>query len=176
MAKGNTIEIAGVQQLDPGVKWVFRVNSYLFAIFFIIFVNFFLLGVSPIFDLPFYAFVPLVLIVAIILVEVFVRWSYNYWKYEFVKESLKIENGIIWKTYKSIPYERIQNVDIRRGILARLLGFSTIDIQTAGYSGSYGGRGGMAARSEGHLPGVGVERAEQIREMVMKKIGRKSGL
>ena len=175
MASESKFGITGVRQLHPGVKWVFRVNSYFSALFISIFISFFLFGVSSVLRFPLYAFAPVVLIVFIVLVEVFVRWSYNNWKYEFVKEGLKIERGIIWKTYKSIPYERIQNVDIRRGIIARLLGFSTLDIQTAGYSGfGSGGRG--VAMSEGHLPGVSIDDAEKIRGMIMKKIGRKSGL
>ena len=39
---------------------------------------------------------------------------------------------MIWKRYVTIPYDRIQNVDIYRGVLARLLGLSDLNIQTAG--------------------------------------------
>ena len=95
-------------------------------------------------------------------------WAYRNWKYEFTHDSLKIEKGVIIKKYKSIPYERIQNVDITRGILARIAGFSTIDIQTAGYS-AYAAKGGVG-QSEGHLPAVSIEGAEQIREFLMKRI------
>jgi len=109
------------------------------------------------------------LIVALICVEIYARLSYNNWEYEFTDMNLKLERGIIWKKYSNIPYERVQNVDIRRGIIARMLGFSTVDIQTAG--ASYSPRGG--ARSEGHIPAVGVKHAEEIREFVMHKISRK---
>jgi len=75
----------------------------------------------------------------------------------------------------NISYERIQNVDITRGILARMLGFSSVNIQTAGYS--YTPRGRVA--SEGYLPAVDMAEAEKIREFVMKKVtkrGRSQGL
>ena len=86
--------------------------------------------------------------------------------------NLKLERGIIWKKCSNIPYERVQNVDIHRGIIARMNGFSTVDIQTAGLHMSYGQRGG--ARSEGHIPAVAIEHAEKIREFVMHKVSRKS--
>lgn len=170
------IDIKGIQKLHPAVRWAFRISMYTMTIFLLFFFSLSLLSFSRSSGFQLYLFVPAVVVLAIVIGEVFVRLTYNNWKYEFVKEGLKIERGVIWKTYKSIPYERIQNVDIRRGIMARIFGFSTVDIQTAGYSGFYSGRGGMAAMSEGHLPGVSIERAEEIREMIMKKIGRRSGL
>ena len=45
---------------------------------------------------------------------------------------MKLEKGVIYKVYTNIPYERIQNIDIYRGIIARLCGFSAVSVQTAG--------------------------------------------
>ena len=102
----------------------------------------------------------------IVIAEVYARMAYNRWKYEFTPTNLKIEKGIIWKKYSNIPYERVQNIDIHRGIIARIFGFSTIQIQTAGFSGM--------PYSEGNIPAVGIEHSEKIREFLMKKItGRK---
>jgi len=86
---------------------------------------------------------------------------------------MKIEKGVIWKKYISIPYERIQNVDIYRGILARILGLSDLHIQTAGYS-AYG-KHGMG--SEGRFPGLDTRTAEQLREQLVKRAkGTRQGL
>ena len=104
--------------------------------------------------------------------------AYNRWFYEFTTTNLKIEKGIIWKKYSNIPYERIQNIDIHRGVLARMLGFSTVDIQTAGFHIVYSKSGGMPI-SEGHIPAVSPEGAEKIREFLMKKLslrGKGQGL
>ena len=76
----------------------------------------------------------------------------------------------IWKRYVSIPYARIQNVDIHRGLLARILGLSDILIHTAGY----GGIGSRGIGSEGRLPGLDKVEAERIREELLQK-ARKSG-
>ena len=73
--------------------------------------------------------------------------------------------NIIWKKYVSIPYDRIQNVDIYRGIWARIFGLSDIQIQTAGgiTAGSYG------AFSEGRLIGVSKEEAERLRDELIRR-------
>jgi membrane protein YdbS with pleckstrin-like domain len=120
--------------------------------------------------------VPLVILL-ILIAEIYARLSYRFWGYEFTKNELKIEKGIIWKTYKSIPYGRIQNIDIKRGVLARIIGFSTLEIQTAGYSAISANGRSYGTHSEGYLPAVSVDESEKIRSMLIKKIGnRKQGL
>ena len=103
----------------------------------------------------------------IIVAEIYARMSYNRYLYEITHDAVKVEMGIIWKKYTSIPYERVQNVDITRGIIARMIGFSTVNIQTAGY-------GVQNVRSEGYIPAVSVENAEKIRNFLMKKISKRS--
>ena len=85
--------------------------------------------------------------------------------YCFVRQIL----GVINKKYVSIPYSRIQNVDINRGLLERMFGLSTLKIQTAGASAttSLGSRG-----AEGVLPGLSQEVAEQLRgELIARSHG-----
>ena len=78
---------------------------------------------------------------------------------------------MIWKTYSNVPYERVQNVDIRRGIIARIFGFSSVNIQTAGYSGYV--RGGYAYGSEGYIPALDMGEAERVRDFLMKRISKR---
>lgn len=104
---------------------------------------------------------------------VWAKWSYQFWRYQLDKSAIRIEKGVIWKKYISIPYERVQNVDIYRGVFARILGLSDLQIQTAGYSG-YGqyGRG-----TEGRLPGLDIQVAEKLRDELIKKVkGTEQGL
>lgn len=107
--------------------------------------------------------------VSAFLAALWAGWAYNNYKYQLTEDTVKIEKGVIWKHYVSIPYERIQNVDIHRGILARILGLSDLQIQTAGISGFY--------LSEGRLPGLDTQTAEQLRDGLIKKVkGTKQGL
>ena len=95
-------------------------------------------------------------------------WIYNVYAYRFyrysVEEScLKVEKGIIWKTYKSIPYKKIQNVDISRGVLDRILGLSNLNVQTAGSSYP------NLQTYEGSLPGLSFQTAQDLQKELTKK-------
>lgn len=103
--------------------------------------------------------------------------THRFWKYELTEHSLKIEKGIIWKKYISIPYDRVQNVDIYRGLIDRILGLSDLHVQTAGYSGSFSGHRKRGIASEGRLPGLAPEIAEQLRDRLIKRTrGVRQGL
>jgi putative membrane protein len=168
-----------LKQLHPGAKWLFRITGFFSGIFFAFFLSLFIGGFlfSLINDGEanfawIFAVLPVFLIILLIWAEVYARLSFRFWKYEFTEDQLRIERGIIWKRYSNIPYQRIQNVDITRGIIARLLGFSSVNIQTAGYSMPVNHRG---FQSEGYIPAVSVEEAENIREFVVKKISKRKG-
>ena len=83
------------------------------------------------------------------------------------EDEFKIERGVINKEYISIPYNKIQNVDIQRGLIARFLGLSDLQVQTAGYGATGGLRPGG---SEGRLPGLDVDIADEIRKNIMKRV------
>jgi len=101
---------------------------------------------------------------------VWANLTYKYWQYELAEDSFRKESGVIWKKYVSVPYERIQNIDINRGLFARILGLSDVQIQTAGSSAVSYGRGGLAgAGAEGRLPGLGKDVAEKLRDELIKK-------
>ncbi|MEX2514752.1 MAG: PH domain-containing protein [Candidatus Paceibacterota bacterium] len=93
-----------------------------------------------------------------------VRWYY----YEVAPDEFKKEYGVISKSYTSIPYSRIQNVNIERSLLERMLGISTLQIQTAGT--------GMI-QAEGRVPGIEKDTAEEVREAILSKSrsGRQAG-
>jgi len=166
--------------LHPGARWLFRLKAYFSLIVPLLFLTawsssfIFTIGLKS--SGATYLFLAIIFIIIIFLIlvliigEIYARMAYNRWFYEFTPENLKLERGIIWKKYSNVPYERIQNVDVTRGILARLLGFSTLSIQTAGYSGGNGRYASM--QSEGYIPAVSTEVAEKIRDYVISKISK----
>ncbi len=171
-----------MEKLHPGARWLFRIGGYVGAFVFMMFLGWVLFpvigvlgalifGAEAIVAIVFIGFIVYVVLI-IIVAEVYARMAYDRWFYEFTSTNLKIERGIIWKKYSNVPYERVQNVDIHRGIIARMCGFSTVAIQTAGFSYSPRGRG---AGAEGSLPAVSVEKAEKIRDFLMGKISKSSG-
>lgn len=176
-----------MQQLDPKAVWLFFISYILRWAFLIIFIGIFSFasfstkrGEMPLAPaVPFY--ITLVwnwgwLIVPLLIVALY-AWAsltYRFYRYELRADGFRKEFGVIYKRYVTIPYERIQNVDIYRGIWARILGLSDLQIQTAGASAV----GGNTARglSEGRLPGLSREVAEQLRdELVRRAKGGKTG-
>ena len=163
-----------MKQLHSGAKWVLRLWAYSAMIFLSFFITMFLLG----FILQFaseswlsvvWSYLIFYIIIILVVGEIYAQMAYNRWFYEFTGSQLRFERGIIWKKYTNIPYERIQNVDITRGIIARILGFSTVNIQTAGFS-AVPNRNAFA---EGYIPAVSVVEAEKIIEFVIKKVSKK---
>lgn len=117
----------------------------------------------------------LVILIFIGLCYIWARLSWRFWRYQLTEEAYKSERGVIFKRYVSIPYERIQNIDIYRGILDRILGLSDLQIQTAGY-GAAGGHGLRGFGSEGRLPGLDRQTAENLRDELIKRAKGKSGV
>ena len=114
----------------------------------------------------FYLFVFYLLFV--LLSWIIAKYSYHFYKYELGKEALKIEKGIIWKKYINIPYSKIQNVDISRGIWDRVLNLSTVHVQTAGFSYP------SPLLQEGKIPGLSVQTAKDIQEDLTQRVSSQS--
>ncbi|MBU4360323.1 PH domain-containing protein [Patescibacteria group bacterium] len=165
-------------QLHPKAKWLFFFRSFIGALttFIIIFVfaiiPTLLSNGSGTFTFLVISFV--VFLIIAILSYIIATLNYKFYKFELTEDAYKSERGIIHKRYISIPYERIQNVDIHRSLLARMLGLSELLIHTAGY----GAAGSKGTGSEGKLPGLSVEDTEKVRDALiqMAKGKKESGL
>jgi len=188
-----------MQKLHPKAVWLFFLRFFGLAFFLVLMISFWLVPMLSSFFIDeleesagvegtqladFYgkfwilaigAAVLIYLILVSVIAYIWARLSYRYWGYELAANALKIEKGVIYKKYISIPYERIQNVDIYRGLMARILHLSVLHIQTAGYSGGHGR--GHGWRTEGRLPGLAPQTAEELREKLVQKIkGGRQGL
>lgn len=149
-------------QLHPGFKWKSRFLLWFSGAFLLVPLLIFTLIFAANTASPGAALLTVFFIYIIvwpIITEVFVQLSYRSWKYELTKTGVNIERGILSKRYSSIPYSKVQNVDVRRGIFARMLGYSEVYIQTAGYSSP-------RVQSEGYLPAIG----DAERDIIMKRM------
>lgn len=162
-----------MQHLHPKAKWLFfwsysivpvMINIPILFILTIFFIG----GTWPLRGLILFIYL-LFASLFFLFLYLWSTWAYNNYKYLLKEDVIRIERGVIWKKYSSIPYERVQNIDIHRGILARILGLSDLQIQTAGYSGY--------TLTEGRIPGLDPKLAEHLREELIKKVqGTKQGL
>jgi uncharacterized membrane protein YdbT with pleckstrin-like domain len=169
-----------MKQLDPKAVWLFFVTFALRWFIVIVIFSFWvfslfltrnvgiLVGAPVPFSglLSFFWIVPLG---CLALCFVWAKLTYRFYRYELTDAGFRKESGVIYKKYVTIPYDRIQNVDIYRGILARLLGLSDLQIQTAGASASFGRYGARGMGAEGRLPALSREVAEQVRDELVQR-------
>lgn len=96
-------------------------------------------------------FVPIA--VAVGLGALLVNWIvWRRFSYGLGAREIVIESGVLSRNRRSIPFARIQDVDIERGPLERLLGLAKVRIETGG-----------AGSDEGVLDSLSVREADRLR-------------
>ncbi|WP_339103662.1 PH domain-containing protein [Haloterrigena salinisoli] len=53
-------------------------------------------------------------------------------EYGITPDTFDVASGVFARRSREIPYERIQNVDVRQGVVQRLLGLAVVSLETAG--------------------------------------------
>ena len=85
-----------------------------------------------------------------------VKWvGWRRFRYGVGQEVIVIESGILNRNRRSIPFDRVQDVDIERSFLARLFGLAKVRIET-----------GAGGKDEGLLDSVSLAEAHRLRETV----------
>ena len=95
-------------------------------------------------------------IITVMVVGVFLYWR----RFEFRvgANEIRIDSGILSRTHRSIPFDRIQDVDISQGPIARLLGLARVKFETGASAGDKDDDGALAA--------IALPRAEALRDQV----------
>ncbi|MFX1452073.1 MAG: PH domain-containing protein [Promethearchaeota archaeon] len=111
-----------------------------------------------------YIYIPIVIIIVALVavtgpvVVSIISWIYTkkYVKsftYKLTSSHLEIKQGVFTKNKVTIPYSRVQNINIVNGIFDRIYNIYTVLIETAGISGVQA-QGGNIGRPEGYIPGL----------------------
>lgn len=104
-----------------------------------------------------------IVIALVLLFSLFFRWiAWLRFRYHIGEHDIRIEKGILSRTARSIPYERIQDVSIEQKPLARMMGLGEVKFETGGGKGD-----------DAKLSFVSLAEAERLRELVR---ARKSGV
>jgi putative membrane protein len=101
-----------------------------------------------------YALTVALLLFVVMAVGILFYW--NKFSFRVGENEIRIDSGLLSRTHRSIPFDRIQDVDITQGPLARVLGIARVRFET----------GGSAGQEEGVLQAIRLERAEQLRTLV----------
>lgn len=96
---------------------------------------------------------------------------YNHFYFSVEAEGLRIEYGIINKRHVTIPFAQIQNVNITRTLIDRILGIGKLEIESAGsaYDTKREIVGGTRSKAEGFLPGLSMKEAEHLHDLLLQK-------
>ena len=99
------------------------------------------------------------LLVAIILVSVGYSWvRWRRFVYTIGDEDIRVDSGVINRTARSVPYERIQDVSLEQKLIPRLFGLVEVRFET-----------GAGGKDELKLAYVSRDEGERLRELVRER-------
>lgn len=100
-----------------------------------------------------------VIILAVLFISLFFRWlAWLRFRYHVGDHDIRVEKGILNRTARSIPYDRIQDVSIEQKPLARVMGLGEVKFETGGGDGD-----------DAKLSFVTVDEANRLRELVRSR-------
>ena len=91
----------------------------------------------------------------------FLRWTK--FRFQVGARDIRIDSGLLSRTHRVIPFDRIQDVTVEQGPLARALGLARVRFETGGSA--------AANSDDGSLAAIPLERASQIRDLVRASRG-----
>lgn len=93
------------------------------------------------------------------LATAWVRANWRRWRWSAWDDGLELRHGVVNHAASLVPYVRIQQIDLERGPLERVLGLSHLVLRTA------------AATSDASLPGIPAEQADALRRLLLARSG-----
>lgn len=98
----------------------------------------------------------IILFLALSLLVSFISWLRFSWRVD--ADDIAITSGVLSRNSRTIPFDRIQDVNIEQGLFARVLGLAKVTLETGG--------GGAGKEEEGALNAIAVEEARALRDHI----------
>ena len=127
----------------------------------------------------------LIFIIVYIIFGVIIILSYGYnrayvknFTYTISEDHIIIRHGVLTKIVATIPYSRVQNINIANGVFDRMFKTFTVKIETAGSSAAAASAKSGQIKPEGYIPGLKDPKIieKKIKEMMTKYSAVPSGL
>ncbi len=103
------------------------------------------------------------LLAVVLLILLFSWLSWRMHSYRISNDEVEARQGIVFKRHRRAPLQRIQSVNLQRPLLARMLGLTKIDVQTAGQGGKV------------ELAYLAHRDAKTVREQIIRSAARSRG-
>lgn len=123
-----------------------------------------------------------VVLIPYVFILIFTIWyEFKYVKmfsFEVLENNLVIRHGVFNRVKSTIPYSRIQNINITNGVFDRMYKTFTVKVETAGSSGVTASSQSGHIRPEGYIPGLKEPNLieNKIKERLMRYSAIPSGL
>lgn len=88
------------------------------------------------------------------------RVRYEYSSYRAGEHQIEVRRGALFRTELTIPYHRVQHVDVSAGPVEQLFGLRSLTLVTA------------ASTISGAIAGIEPEEADRVRAVVLARIGQ----
>lgn len=88
------------------------------------------------------------------------RIRYEYSSYLVGERQIEVRRGAMFRTELTIPYHRVQHVDVSAGPLEQLFGLRSLTLVTA------------ASTISGAIAGIEPDEADRVRTVVLARIGQ----
>ena len=107
--------------------------------------------------------VALLVVAGIIALVLLFSWlSYRFAQFRIADDAVEMRRGVLFKQHRRAPLDRIQAVDLQRQLLARVLGLTQVEVQTAGQGGKL------------TLAYLGHRDAQAVREQILRLVRAQS--
>lgn len=161
---GNQVDDdAELSQLHPNYRTALRIQAALTSVVFIIaalVLEGALIDANP---LPYGVIIGVVVFIALAVIIRLPARRYGARGYQISDDRLRVVRGIMWHADTVVPFGRVQHIDVDQGPLERFFDIATLTLHTAG-----------THNASVHLPGLGRELANDMREEIRAHIKRES--
>lgn len=152
------VEELDFSSLEPTYLKVKYYGTILLFIFFLIGIII-LFVASPIEEVPYLPYIiPGIWLLLFTVALLFVRPRFKKKSYALRQKDIVYKSGLIWQSTTVIPFNRVQHCDIKQGPIERIFNLSKLNVYTAG-----------GATSDLSVPGLKPERAQKIKDYIIKK-------
>lgn len=99
------------------------------------------------------------ILLVILLIVLFSWLAWRFSSYRITESAVEVRSGVLFRSHRRAPLERIQSVNLQRSMLARALGLTKIEVVTAGQGGKV------------ELSYLGHRDAKTVREQILQVSG-----
>ncbi|MGB7370223.1 PH domain-containing protein [Erythrobacter sp.] len=149
--------------LHPNYKLLMRITAVILALLLVVAALVVESQLTERFGVPFGAISgPVALLALVFAIRVPIT-RYRARGYQLGNDRLRVVRGVLWHSDTVVPFGRVQHIDVDQGPIERALDLATLTLHTAG-----------SHNASVSLPGLGHERAIEMRETIRAHIRRES--